>query len=314
MTVHWFWIVGWFVTLFGCLGNTWVIFIIVKRKRLQTTANWFVLSLAIADLGVTCGYFPASFVCNVLVNSCNNSIRFNFYSFFIETSTFALIAMIVERYIAIVYSLKYVYVMTTAKTVTLIVASWGVPSGLIFARWAYEEYYSEISARAELIIITIYTMMFEIAPMVILIVATLHILFIARRLSVQMSVLLTQVRFNMAANSATVINAPVKIGLKSSTVRLVIAVVAIFVVCYGAEIYVTFCQSPYDLCVVSVDVQTLFSLLIMVNSVLNPIVYAFLKQDIKRETKALFCHRKESKYKSGLLRITARGQAYSVIT
>ena len=106
MTVDWFWIVGWFVTLFGLLGNSWIIFIIVKTRRLQTRANWFVLSLAIADLSVTCGYFPASFVCNVLVRSCSASLRFNFHSSFIEASTFALIAMISERYIAVVYSLK----------------------------------------------------------------------------------------------------------------------------------------------------------------------------------------------------------------
>lgn len=313
MVLHWFWVVGWFITLFGFLGNTWIIFIIVKRRRLQTTANWFVLSLAIADLGVTCGYFPASFVCNILVHSCNNSIRFNFYSFFIEASTFSMIAMIVERYIAIVYSLRYVYVMTTAKTITIIVASWGVPSVLIFGRWAYELYYNEISAQAEFVIITMYTLLFEIVPTIILIVATSHILFIARRVSKQMSVLLTQVRFNVAANSARILNAPVKIGLKSSTVKLVVAVVAIFVVCYGTEIYVTFCQAPYNLCAVPDDVQTFFSLLIMVNSVLNPIVYAFLKQDIKNETRAVFRFGKDSRSHSGSLR-TARSGFYSVIT
>lgn len=119
MSVHWFWIVGWFVTLFGLLGNAWIIFIIAKTRRLQTTANWFVLSLAIADLSVTCGYFPASFVCNVLVHSCRNSLRFNFHSSFTEASTFALIAVIAERYIAVVYSLKYVYFMTPTKSLSL---------------------------------------------------------------------------------------------------------------------------------------------------------------------------------------------------
>ena len=75
MSVHWFWIVGWFVTLFGLVGKSWVIFIIAKTRRLHTTANWFTLSLAIADLSVTLGYFPASLVCNMLVQSRNYSIR-----------------------------------------------------------------------------------------------------------------------------------------------------------------------------------------------------------------------------------------------
>lgn len=295
--IHWFWIVGWFVTCFGLVGNGWVIFIIATRRRLQTTANWFILSLAIADLGVTCGYFPASFVCNVLVHSCNNSLRFNFYSFFIEVSVFALIAMIVERYIAIVYSLKYVYFMTTTKTVSITATSWGIPATLFFARWAYEIYGEELSVKADRIIIIIYTLLFEIAPTIILIAATLHILFIARKRSIQMSSLLTQVRFNLAANSAIIMNAPVKVGLKAYTVKMVTAVVAVFVTCYGTEIYVSFCETPFDLCEVSSDTKTLFSLLLMVNSVLNPIVYAFLKQDIKRETRALFRRKNENSLK-----------------
>ena len=298
MSVHWFWIIGWFVTVFALLGNAWIIFIIVKTRRLQTTANWFVLSLAIADLSVTCGYFPASFVCNVLVhNSCRTSLRFNFYSSFIEASTFALIAMIAERYIAVVYSLKYVYFMTFTKTVAIIVASWGIPTISFLARWAYEIHFTEIPSRADYIIVIIYTLLFEIAPTIIVIAATLHILLIARKLSIQMSTLLTQVRYNRAANSAIIVNAPIKVGLKASTVRMVTAVVTVFVACYGTEICISFCDTPFNLCVVSTDTRTLCSLLLMVNSALNPIVYAFLKQDIKRETRALFCRRKDNSLK-----------------
>ena len=293
MTVHWFWIVGWFVTIFGLLGNSWIIFIIAKTGRLQTTANWFVLSLAIADLSVTSGYFPASFVCNVLVHSCRTTLRFNFYSSFIEASTFALIAMIAERYIAVVYSLKYVYFMTSTKTVAIIAMSWGIPTVLFLARWVYEIHFAEISSSTDHIIVIIYTLLFEIAPTIILIAATLHILVVARKLSIEMSTLLTQVRYNRAANSATIVNAPIKVGLKASTVRMVTAVVTVFVACYATEIYVSFCETPFDLCEVSNDTQTLFSLLLMVNSALNPVVYAVFKQDIKRETRSLFFHRKD---------------------
>ena len=119
MSVNWFRIVGWFVTVFGLSGNAWVILIIATRKRLYTTANWFILSLAVADFSVTSGYFPASFVCNVNV-ACNDVIRFNFVSFFTEASMFALMAMIAERYIAIVYCLKYVRVMTKKNIVAMV--------------------------------------------------------------------------------------------------------------------------------------------------------------------------------------------------
>ena len=287
MSIHWYWIAGWFVTCFGLVGNSWVIFIITKRKRLQTTANLLILSLAVADLSVTCGYFPASFACNLKLfgtNSCNNFLRLNFTDFFMEASMFALLAVITERYIAIVYSLKYVCFMTTKRIVAIVAVSWGIPVLLFVARWMYKLYYSKLSAREELVIIICYTLLFEIAPPIVTLAFTLHILFIARKLSLRMSTLLIQVRFNQASNSVS-IKAP-KTVFKKHTVRLVTSLAAIFVACYGTEIYITLCQT-FELCQVSVDDQTAFSLLLMANSVLNPLVYAFLKEDIKRETRTL---------------------------
>lgn len=213
-----------------------------------------------------------------------------------EASMFTLIAMITERYIAIVYPLKYVHTMTTNRTIAVIAVSWGIPAILSVLRWLEDVYGGSLSDKQVLAIYILYTLLFEIAPIIILIAVTLHILFIARKLSIQMSSLLTQVRFNLAANSVTM-NAPVRVGLKTATVKLVIAVVAIFVLCYGTEIYITICQT-FGLRVVSTHEQTAFSLLLMANSVLNPLVYAILKEDIKRETKALFCPRKNVPIKS----------------
>lgn len=290
MSVHWFWIVGWPVSLLGLVGNSWVIFIIAKRTRLYTTSNWFILSLAIADLSVTCGYFPASMICNVLVQSCNKIIRLNFVNFFMEASMFALIAMVTERYIAIVYPLKYVQLMTTKRTILIIAMSWVIPAVLSVFRLFEELFGENLSYEEQHAIYILYTLVIEVAPIILLIAVTLHIMYIARKLSIQMSTLMAQVRFNLAANSVTM-STPLKVGLKSSTVRLVIAVVVIFVACYGNELYITICQE-FELCVVSIDEQTAFSLLLMANSVLNPLVYAILKEDIKRETRALFCRRK----------------------
>lgn len=290
MSVHWYWIVGWFVTAFGLVGNCLVIFLITTRKRLQTSANWFILSLAVADLSVTCGYFPASFACKLLfVNVCNNSIRFNFTSFFTEASMLTLLAMITERYIAIVYSLKYVRFMTTKRIAAMVAASWGIPVALFGFRWMYDHHYSKLSKGEERAILIVYTLLFEIAPTFVLVTASLHILLIARKRSLQMSALLIQVRFNQASNSmATEAH---KAGLKLTTVRLVTAVVTIFVACYGTEIYVSICE-VFELCEVTVSEEIAFSLFLMINSAVNPLVYAFYKQDMKSEARAMFLGRR----------------------
>ena len=283
MAIEWDWIVGCFFALFGVVGNTWIIFIIVKRRRLKTTANWFILSLAVADLCVTGGYFPASMVCNLLVQSGKDSdIRSIFDTFFFNASAFALIAMIAERYIAIVHSLKYVRVFkTTKRTVILIATSWGIPVIFFIFDLIVSISSSELSAGADLTISIIAILLFQVAPTILIIAANLHILLIARKLSLQTKALLNQVRFNAAENSVKVMKAT-RMGLKMSTVRVVTALVVIFVTYYGLDIHASICVM-FNLCVVSVGEIVTIELLLMANSALNPLVYAFLKEDIKRE-------------------------------
>ena len=105
-----------------------------------------------------------------------------------------------------------------------------------------------------------------------------------------MKALLTQVRFNVAANSVKLMKAA-RMGVKTSTVKWVTVLVFIFEAYCGTEIYITICHT-FELCVVSIDVILAFNLLLLANSALNPLVYAFLKEDIKRETKILFCRRR----------------------
>ena len=277
------------------MGNTWVIFIIAKRKRLQTTANWFVLSLAVADLSFTCGWFPALMVCEELVESCKyRFIHTNLSSFFIRASTFALIAMITERYIAIVHSLKYIRFFTTTRTTVVIIAtSWGIPTTCFMFTLILKISNSELPAQVNHIISVIYLLLFEIAPTILLVAAHFRILLIARKISLETKALLSQVRFNMEANSVTIRNIP-KMGLKASTVRLVTALIVMFLACYGIDIHSIICKL-FEACVVSVGETVAGSLLLLANSALNPLVYAFLKEDIKRETKILLCRRRRIK-------------------
>ena len=286
--MNFIWLVFLFFTFLSLVGNSWVIFIIAKRRRLRTTANWFILSLAAADLGVTCAFSPYM-ICELILDTCKEGIGVIFAFYFVKVSATGLIAMVAERYVAIVHSLKYVRVFTTVRRTFLIIgACWGFP--FLFTVFAAlrlaERRHSVVKTH---IFDIIYILLFVVLPTVLLLTAHFHILLIARKLSLQMRALMKQVRFNITANSLKIKEIR-NVGIKASTVRLVSVLVAIFTTCYGIGFYVLLCYT-FNICSVSEPIQVINMLLLLANSTLNPLVYAFLKEDIKRETKA-FLRRK----------------------
>ena len=278
-----------FFIFLSLVGNSWVIFIIARRRRLQTTANWFILSLAAADLGVTCVLAPYT-ICDVILDTCKEEVVEIFAFFFVNVSAIGLIGTVAERYVAIVHSLKYVRIFTTTRRTFIIIGiCWGFPFLFTVLRHAMYLADGRHSVKSRIVEV-IHIFLFVLLPTVLLLTAHFHILLIARKLSLQMRTLMKQVRFNMTANSLKTKEIR-NVGLKASTVRLVSVLVAIFTTCYGIGSYVLLCYT-FKICSVSEPIQVINMLLLLANSTLNPLVYAFLKEDIKRETKAfLRCKR-----------------------
>ena len=274
-----------FFIFLSLVGNSWVIFIIARRRRLQTTANWFILSLAAADLGVTCVLAPYT-ICDVILDTCKEEFEVVkiFAFFFVNVSAIGLIAMVAERYVAIVHSLKYVRVFTTTRRTFIIIGTcWGFPFLFTVLRRAMHLADGRHSVKSRIVEV-IYIFLFVVVPTVLLLTVHFHILLIARKLSLQMRTLMKQVRFNMTANSLKTKEIK-NVGLKAFTVRLVSVLVAIFTACYGIRFYFLFCKT-FKICSVSEPLRVMNKLLLLANSTLNPLMYAFLKEDIKRETNA----------------------------
>ena len=283
-----------FFIFLSLVGNSWVIFIIARRRRLQTTSNWFILSLAAADLGVTCVLAPYT-ICDVILDTCKEEFEVVkiFAFFFVKVSAIGLIAMVAERYVAIVHSLKYVRVFTTTRRTFIIIGTcWGFPFLFNVLRRAMNFADGRHSVKTRIIEV-IHIFLFVVVPTVLLLTAHFHILLIARKLSLQMRALMKQVRFNMTANSLKTKEIR-NVGLKASTVRLVSVLVAIFTACYGVRFYFLFCKT-FKICSVSEPIRVMNKLLLLANSTLNPLMYAFLKEDIKRETNAFLPRKRHLK-------------------
>ena len=61
----WFWVLGWFFCIITIILNGFVIFLVCSKRQLLTETNSFVVSLAVADLGVGMIAAPPRFFCSL---------------------------------------------------------------------------------------------------------------------------------------------------------------------------------------------------------------------------------------------------------
>ena len=276
----WFWVIGWFPTSLAVMGNALVVWLITTRRRLRTTANSFIMSLAVADFCIGLLLFPSLFACERWRVSCTvHHERFisSFLSFIIHASAANLCAMTTDRYIAITLPLKYITYMTPKRSNRMIAAAWLFPAIVWIIYTLLFHYLGDSSTMVAVNILV--KCVFEILPAVLLIVATIHMMWIVRRHKKEISNLLADLRFNNRTNQRS--PSVIRRSPEASSAKVVGVVVFIFVLCYCVENYFSFCQ----VCpLVLIDIVLLF---LVINAAANPLAYAFLKKDIKREVQTL---------------------------
>ena len=113
----WFWILGSVLLFLAIAGNGFTIFLVCSRGNLRTKTNAFIVSLAVADSGVSLGVIPSLLACDV-TNTCYWSLQV-FLSWndvvrwlFSYLSVLNLCSLVLDRYIAIVKPFKYITFMT----------------------------------------------------------------------------------------------------------------------------------------------------------------------------------------------------------
>lgn len=276
----WFWITSLLLTTIAILGNALVIYLIITRRRLRTKANWFLFSLAVADLSLVAVFIPPHFGCQIA--GCSHSmVILHLVSYFGEVSATNIMAFTVDRYCAIVLPLKYTRIITKKTITLLLMSAWLAP--LILDVIPTLVLSNEDIAQLTSMVI------FQITPCIFLAIATRKIIKIANNHSRRTSILLKQLKFNRPRQLLRG-----KSDVSPST-RLVSIMVGIFLACY-------ICQSLSSLCACFPSCKELqpeevviynLSFLQIINSGANPFVYALFKRDIKRESSRVFlCKRR----------------------
>ena len=121
----WFWIVCWITSTIAIVGNATVIYVVLTRGALRSTANIFISSLAASDLGVGFWMVPFLYFAAHYTSNEKTLEGFDFlHSIFFTASVLNLCFMAVDRYIAIAFPYKYLAVMTRRRVTFLVSFSW----------------------------------------------------------------------------------------------------------------------------------------------------------------------------------------------
>ena len=273
--VIWYWTIKVIIAFLAIVGNGIVIFLIVSKRRLRVTNNWFVLSLAIADFCIGLITTSTGILCTFGFQ-CDWRLQIGVYNFLLYTSTLNLWAMAIDRYVGIVHPLRYMSLMTFKRASAMIAMSWFTSFLAAFVRlfWLYGRVDKTIDRYYRMVI----DLLFGVFSCVMLVTVYGRIFYICREKLRQSTTQIDQVIFNHSSS----VPQRLKKARRNASAEVLGLVILLFVICYSLSIYVSFCFN-FDVCHLSRLVVTIALLLVHLNSAVNFVVYALMKKDIRQE-------------------------------
>ena len=278
---YWYWILVVFIGVTTVCGNTVVIYLILTRRTLHVTANWFIVSLSLADLLVGLVVIP-TYIIHTFWVQLNFHVLLIFYNLILYLSVGNLCVMTGDRYLAITRPLKYGSLMTRSKVLVMIVTAWIIPTGvsLLSLLWQTSD-----TNRERDTVHRVYggfmVLCFEIIPCFLMLLVYSHLYFItrahSRRIAAQESV-------KECYNGRDFASTRRQRSRERSSLKVFASVVLLFIFCWLLSAYRGFCD-VFSLCSVTIEFVQVSRILIFLNSAVNVVVYSLLKRDIKAEFK-----------------------------
>ncbi|XP_061590297.1 adenosine A2a receptor b [Cololabis saira] len=120
------------IALLAMAGNVLVCWSVCLNSNLQSITNFFVVSLAVADIAV--GLLAIPFAITISVGFCADFYGCLFIACFVlvltQSSIFSLLAIAVDRYIAIKNPLRYSGLVTAQRAKGIIALCWALSVGI----------------------------------------------------------------------------------------------------------------------------------------------------------------------------------------
>lgn len=268
---NWINILGLLLSIVTASGNGFVIFLVTKTRRLHSAANWFILSLAVADGAVGVVIFPSRYFCNNPM-ACNSRVYMAFYWFLLHSSVTNLCILTWDRYIAMVHRFKYNTSTTKRRPGMVILIAWLIPSAIALS--LFVGMYATASKTAQKVLQLTGVSAFNMVSCWLLFYAVIRILVVARAQSHNKSAIEQQVQQsnNQSSNSFIKDTTSPRSTIKCNTPRFIIAAVIFFLGCHRAVNCLIFCFTFS--CGVPEKASQVVTFFLVVNSAVNPLVYA----------------------------------------
>ena len=280
----WFWILGWILSILTMAGNGFTVLLVSSRRRLRTKTNAFIVSLAVADFCVGAFVVPSLFFCDIR-GGCNWPRTYGpwveFVKWLVEyASIMNLCSLVLDRYMAIVKPLKYVTFMTARRVTHLTFISWVIPLGL--AIWSlFMTLYLTFSICSMLLAVQFAILeIFFICMLSFCFISMLTVVYKQTRSS---AILAKQLRFNHRGLTFNAYDKSAVVML-AVVVGFALACYAIYLRCSIYILHIKFLGNPTHHLSCKIDFAYKIPMIVL-NSAINPLAYAFFKRDIKRALK-----------------------------
>ena len=259
-----------FLSYTGIMFNIATIYVIRKSSSLQKTLKTLLLSLAVSDVGV--GLLVQPFYISLLVKwleqsspSCNTyKVFVNIMQFFTLASFFGVVAVSVDRFLAIHLHLRYQELVTHKRVVAVVISIWVLSVFLpLMVFWVPPVVFNSI------------ILILVVVGLVLTTTVYIKIYFAVRRHKSQIQVLQVQ----QVAQNEEIAN----VALLIKSVFGVFYVYLVFLVCYLPFLI---CLAAIQINGPSIPLKKFFifsSTLPYLNSSLNPVIYCWKMRHIRHD-------------------------------
>ncbi|XP_020895486.1 octopamine receptor beta-2R-like [Exaiptasia diaphana] len=279
--ITWYWVIRGIASFTATVGNTLVMILILRCRRLRVSIpNWYIFALALADMMVGAILTPCEFICTYWY-SCDPYILRLTFDIIVHFSVTSLCAMTFERFMVIARPLQYRDFMTKKRVLLILFSSWSF--GAIFPITGYI-CMAQQKPVADKTLRIMNTIFLQILPPIMLMLVFISMVYIANKHEKKERTQRNQLNYNYAGEEHKDRSRHIR---DKASVKMMGVVIITFAICYMLAMF----RSLYFYIMnrnIPITVTYISRIMILVNSTVNFIVYAFLKKDFRQEIGRIF--------------------------